>query len=181
MEHFLDIIPLTKADAKTIYTTLVDVLRVKDISLSKLVGMGFDGAATFSGKRNGVQSLLKMNVHCHCHLLQLACVQAANHTPGIKHVYTTLTTLWKYFHYSPKRTERLKAVQHVLDLPELKVIKPSDRRWLAHERCVKAVKESYSAIVHALNDIYDETHEPEALGISKALCKKSSIAAIYRA
>ena len=185
MEHFLDIIPLTKADAKTIYTTLVDVLRVKDIPLSKLVGMGFDGAATFSGKRNGVQSLLKKNfphalyVHCHCHLLQLACVQAANHTPGIKHVYTTLTTLWKYFHYSPKRTERLKAVQRVLDLPELKVIKPSDTRWLAHERCVKAVKESYSAIVHALNDIYDETHEPEALGISKALCKKSSIAAIY--
>ena len=33
--------------------------------------------------------------------------------------------------------------------------------------------------MHALNDIYDETHEPEALGISKALCKKSFIAAIY--
>ena len=185
VEHFLDIIPLTKVNAKTIYTTLVDVLRAKDIPLSKLVGMGFDGAATFSGKRNGVQSLLKKNsphalyVHCHCHLLQLACVQAANHTPGIKHVYTTLTTLWKYFHYSPKRTERLKAVQRVLDLPELKVIKPSDTRWLAHERCVKAVKESYIAIVHALNDIYDEMHEPEALGISKALCKKSYIAAIY--
>ena len=59
VEHFLDIIPLTKADAKTIYTTLVDVLRAKDIPLSKLVGMGFDGAATFSRKRNGVQSLLK--------------------------------------------------------------------------------------------------------------------------
>ena len=54
VEHFLDIIPLTKADAKTIYTTLVDVLRAKDIPLIKLVGMGFDGAATFSGKRNGV-------------------------------------------------------------------------------------------------------------------------------
>ena len=61
VEHILDIIPLTKADAKIIYTTLVDVLRAKDIPLSKLVGMGFDGAATFSGKRNGVQSLLKKN------------------------------------------------------------------------------------------------------------------------
>jgi len=26
-------------------------------------------------------------VHWHCHLLQLACVQAANNTQGIKHVY----------------------------------------------------------------------------------------------
>ena len=108
------------------YETLVDCLKVKGVQISKLIGMGFDGAATFSGKHNGVQTLLKSNsphsifVHCHCHLLQLACVQAANSTPGIKHVYITLTTLWKFFHYSPKRAECLKAVQRVLNMPELK-------------------------------------------------------------
>ena len=147
--------------------------------------MGFDGAATFSGDKTGVQCRLKKNsphglfVHCHCHRLQLACVQAANPTTGIKHVYTTLTTLWKFFHYSPKRTECLKEVKRILDLPELKIIRPSDTRWLAHERCVKAVKASYSAIVMALNNIYETTHVPEALGISKALCKKSTVAAIF--
>ena len=120
-----------------------------------------------------------MFVHCHCHRLQLACVQAANHTTGIKHVYTTLTTLWKFYHYSPKRAECLKEVKRVLDLPELKIIRPSDTRWLAHERCVKAVKASYSAIVIALNNISEGTHEPEAQGLSKALCKKSTVAAIF--
>ena len=71
--------------------------------------MGFDGAATFSGDKTGVQRRLKelsphaLFVHCHCHVLQLASVQAANATPGIKHVYTTLMTLWKFFPYSPKR------------------------------------------------------------------------------
>lgn len=44
---------------------------------------------------------------------------------------------------------------------------------------MKAVKASYSAIVVALDHIYQETHEPEALGISKALCKHSTIAAVY--
>ena len=57
----------------------------------------------------GVQARLKKHaphaVSVHCHLLQLACMEAANSTTGIKHVYTTLTTLWKYFHYSPKRAE----------------------------------------------------------------------------
>jgi len=67
----------------------------------------------------------------------------------------------------------------VLDLPELKIVKPSDTRWLAHERCVKAVKASCSAIVNALNNIYEQTHEPEALGISKALCKPSTVCAMY--
>ena len=66
----------------------------------------------------------------------------------------------------------MKKVQHFPDLTELKIIKPSDTHWLAHERCVKAVKGSYSAIVATLDNIYEETHEPEALGISKGLYKK---------
>ena len=87
VEHFIEIIPLKKADAQTIYATQVDCLKVKGVQISKLIGMGFDGAATFSGKHKGVQTLLKSNsphsifVHCHCHLLQLACVQAANRYP----------------------------------------------------------------------------------------------------
>ena len=106
-------------------------------------------------------------------------MQSANKTPGIAHVYRTLTTLWKHFHNSPKRAECLKEVQSVLELPEMKVIKPSDTRWLSHERCVKAVKASYSAIVITIGQIYETTHEPKALGIHGALCKLSTIAAIY--
>ena len=83
--------------------------------------MGFDGAAPFSGKHTGVQARLKQHyavyVHCHGHQLQLACIHA---TKGIDHVYTTLTTLWKFFHYSPKCAQSLKEVQKVLDLPEFK-------------------------------------------------------------
>ena len=100
--------------------------------------MGFDGAATFSRADTGVQARLEefsssYYVHCHCHMLQLACIQAANHTPGIEHVYKTLMTWWKFFHYSPKRAEHQKSVQQVLDLPELKVTKSSDTHWLAHD------------------------------------------------
>ena len=182
VECFLEIIPLKKADAETIYSTLIECLKKKNLQVGRIVGLGFDGAATFSGRRTGVQARIKKHtlfVHCHCHLLQLACVQSANKTPGIAHVYRTLTTLWKHFHNSPKQAECLKEVQSVLELPEMKVIKPSDTRWLSHERCVKAVKASYSAIVITIGQIYETTHEPEALGIHGALCKLFTIAAIY--
>ena len=185
VEHFLEIIHLKKADAESIFSALVDCLKEKNLQVSKIVGMGFDGAATFSGKKSGVQTRFKnvaphaLFVHCHCHLLQLACVQAANSTPGMKQVYVTLTSLWKYFHFSPKRAQSLKEIQNVLDLPELKVAKPSDTRWLAHERCVKAVKSVYAAIVTTLDNIYEQLHEPEALGLSKALSKTKTIAAIF--
>ena len=92
-EHVIEILPLKKANAESIYSALVEYYREKNIQLGRLIGMGFDGAATFSGDKTGVQRRLKelapLFVHCHCHVLQLASVQAANATPGITHVYTT--------------------------------------------------------------------------------------------
>ena len=107
-EHCIEIVPLKKVKAESIYSALVEYYREKNIQLGRLIGMGFDVAATFSGDKTGVQRRLKelsphaLFVHCCCHVLQLASVQANNATPGIKHVYTTLMTLWKFFHYSPK-------------------------------------------------------------------------------
>ena len=91
---------MKRTDVESIYSALVECLKSKNTQLSNLIGMGFDGAATFSGKKSGVQARMKKHsphalvVHCHCHQLQLACVQAANGTAGIEHVYiyVTLTT-----------------------------------------------------------------------------------------
>ena len=128
VEHFMEILPLKKTNAQSIYSMLLDWLKKKDLQCSKLIGISFDGAATFAGKKSGVQACLKKHaphsVFVHCH-------QSANSTVGIKHVYTTLTTLWKFFHYSPKRCQNLKEIQKVLDIPELKIVKPSDTRWLS--------------------------------------------------
>ena len=184
-KHFLEIIHLRQTNAESIYSALVECLKKKKLQISKIEGMGFDEVSTFSGKRTGVQNRIKklaphaLFEHSHCHLLLLACVQAANSTAKIKHVYVSLMALLKYFHCSPKRTESLKAVQSVLDLPELKITKPSYSRWLAHERCVKAVKASYAAIVVALDNIHENTREPEALGLNKSHSKRSTFAAMY--
>ena len=63
----------------------------------------------------------------------------------------------------PSRAESLKEIQKVLGLPELKIVKPSDIRWLAQEHCVKAVKASYSSIVLALEYIYMKHHMNQKL------------------
>ena len=59
-------------------------------------------------------------------------------------------------------------------------MKPLDKRWHAHDRCVKTVNASYSSIVLALENKYETSHESEALGlISKALSSHSTIEAMY--
>ena len=99
---------MKRTDAESIYSALVYCLKSKNIQLRNLIGMGFNSAATFSGKKSGIQARMKKHsphalfVHCHCHQLQLACLQAANGTASIEHVYVTLTTLWKFFYYSPR-------------------------------------------------------------------------------
>ena len=61
----------------------------------------------------------------------------------------------------------------------MKVIKPSDTRWLAPEWCIKAVKVSYTGLVVTLDSNYQGFHASEALGLYKALSKFTTIAAIY--
>ena len=60
-EHFLEIVPLKSVDAKTIYSTLDEFLNEKNVPISKLVGVGYNEAATLFGEHEGVQSLLKKN------------------------------------------------------------------------------------------------------------------------
>ena len=70
VECFLEIIPSKKADADTIYSTLIECLKKNNIQVGRIVGLGFDGAATFSGRRTGVQARIKKHtphalfVHC---------------------------------------------------------------------------------------------------------------------
>ena len=42
LSFFFEIVPLKKADAQSIYSSLINWLKQRNIQISKLVGMGFD-------------------------------------------------------------------------------------------------------------------------------------------
>ena len=65
----------------------------------------------------------------------------------------TLLTIWKAFQYSLKKAEKLAEIQAELNSPELKMLKPSDTRWLARERAVRAVQQSLPALVNTFEEI----------------------------
>ena len=50
-EHFIEILPLKISNAESIYSASVEYCKKKNIQLGRLIGMGFDGAATFSGDK----------------------------------------------------------------------------------------------------------------------------------
>ena len=86
----------------------------KHIPIDKLRGLGFYGASTMSGRKSGVQVRIRQRapsalyVHCRCHQLQLAAVHSAKEHPEVQRVLGTLLTIWKCFHYSPKKPKNLQ-------------------------------------------------------------------------
>ena len=71
-EHFIEILSLKKPNTENIYSALVKYRREKNIQFGRLIGMGFDGAATFSGDKPGVQRRLK-ELLLHCLSTSLSC------------------------------------------------------------------------------------------------------------
>ena len=117
-------------------------------------------------------------IHCACHRLQLASMQAANSVPEIKKMFGTMGNIWKLFFYSLQKAESLKAVQSVLKLPELKIVKPSDTRWLSHERSVRAIYRELPALIVTLQQLYETSGDAEAYGIGALLATYTGVASI---
>ena len=109
--HFLELVSLSACDAASIFAALKAFLADSDTDAGKLRGQGYDGPATFSGTKNGVQMRIRtlapraLFVHCRAHVLQLCCISAAMDLPSMKKVFAKLMSVWKMFHYFPFCTE----------------------------------------------------------------------------
>ena len=95
MECFLELVPLKKADAETIYCTFIECYKKKSLLVGRIVGLGFDVATTFYGRRTevAVQALIKKHTP-HVRFVQCQGLCALSiQTPGIAHAYRTSNTL----------------------------------------------------------------------------------------
>ena len=74
------------------------------------------------------------------------------------------------FHYSPKKFSALKEGNaDPRQPPPTQMTKPSDTRWLAHDRSVKAIRCSMRPLIDTLEHIHEDTGEPEALGMLRTM------------
>lgn len=164
--RFLKNPDLSDGKAATILDTLKAVLAEKPLPhpvLSKVFGLGSEGAAVMTGVKGGVSGLMKkenpmlVNVHCLAHRLALCTSQAATDIPALKGYQQIITDIYYYFSKSAKRTAGLKRVQEVLESDVLKVKEVHSVRWLSFYNALYAIYCSWGALVtyfatHALSD-----------------------------
>ena len=116
------------------------------LEISKLKGIGTDGASTMIGCKNGVVTHLKslvpsaIRVHCAAHQLNLASFsQASVSVPYVKKFHTILRQLFDFFNNSAVRTAGLEAVQALVN-ESGKLTAPCTTRWLSVDRSVNRLK-----------------------------------------
>ena len=185
-EHFLTVLHIKSTDAEAITNALTSFLSDNNLNFRKLVGQVYDVAATFSGSTTGVQRRIRVHAAhehvlcgtCSCHRLQLASVQATESIATVKMMFGTMCSLWKLFYYSAKKAKALKDVQSVLSLRELKVVKPSDTRWLSHERCVRPIHKELLVLIITLHNLYEDSGDAEAYGLAMVLSSYSAVATV---
>ena len=90
-----------------------------------------------------------------------------------------MTSVWKLFYYSPQKAEALKGNLAVLGFPKLKIVKPSDTRWLSHERCVKAIFKKLPLLLQILSQLYKSSGDVEAHGVHSLLASVNGVSRSY--
>ncbi|XP_052264230.1 uncharacterized protein LOC127867223 [Dreissena polymorpha] len=76
----------------------------------------------------------QLYVNCRHHKQAITIKHLINDNPIVDQVDSLLLSVWKMFHYSPKKFATLQEIQATYGLPKLRRIHASATRWLSHGR-----------------------------------------------
>ena len=123
-----------------------------------------------SGRKNGLQRRIlnepphHIYVNCRNHRLAL-CVphllKDKEYAPLLATYDNFLLGVWKKFRYSPKKCVIFESIQEIYGKKPLKILKAATTRWLAHGQASKRVLDRFEEILTTLDNICEDTFEPE--------------------
>ena len=188
VEAFLSLQQLKSTTAVDVKESIKSFLVMNKIPLENVIWLAFDGAANMSGKKKGVQALLREDcvtnanyIHCRSHLLHLAAANVAEKFKSLKALFSAFNSVWRFFHHSPKRHNCLIEMKKILNDPELELVGTGDTRWTSNYRAVKAVKSNLNALILTLQNIHSESGDlsSEAGGLLLTFQNSTSILLIF--
>ncbi|KAK5855574.1 hypothetical protein PBY51_007239 [Eleginops maclovinus] len=183
--QFLDLVSIPDGTAITIAEAVKEVIIRKEIPQDRIFGLGTDGAAVMTGRRNGTAKLLTdswpglVSVHCAAHRLALACKDAADEVPYMKIFRKHLQDLHLYFRNSANRTSALKAAASVLGVEDLKVTEVKDTRWISQEKAISNLQRNLPAVLATLAEEAELKKDPVARGLYTYCATYRFVAAVH--
>ena len=178
---YLENIKVPDGTGKVVSTAILDCLSDRNVSMSKVMGFGSDGAKAMTSTGEGVrghllrQNPMLLNFHCIAHRLALVSSQAANSIPYLKEYQETLTGMFYFIKASANRTEKLSEIQVLLNEPQLKMTEVHEVRWLSIYKSVETVYRCLDALI----TVFSTDKEPKAKGYAKKIGHSDFISTTY--
>lgn len=154
-----------------------------EVPLSALVGFGSDGAAVMTGRVSGVAARFKRrqpvltSIHCIAHRLALAAGQARGKILILLNLrFGNCSAFMKTVSV---RMNGLKAIEKLLDLPDIKLKKAVDTRLLSHDAACQTLVKGLPAVITSLEREASERGDALAIGLSKVVKQYNFVASLY--
>ena len=143
--------------ATTIYESLVKFLNDMGVNISKVSGLGTDGASVMTGRLNGVGVKLKadnaqlIHVWCAAHRLSLVAHWASDKIAFMKTVQETMVAIYNFYSYSAQRYNKIKELTKIMNVHVKRFKKPTQVRWLSVYEAVDAIHGVFSVLYISLD------------------------------
>ncbi|XP_077983943.1 uncharacterized protein C17orf113-like [Glandiceps talaboti] len=169
--------------AETVADKMLEVLGDHGIEISKVMGLGSDGASVMTGRHNGVgvrlkrQNVYLIHVHCVAHRLALAAADASRSVKKITEYKKTVNNIFNFFKYSATRYQRLRELNKILNTEDVLSLKePCSVRWLSFGRAVKGIYDNWPALVMEFDEEASQRDNAVASGLLKQIKQYSFLA-----
>lgn len=178
-EDFIGLFMVDAIDADTITAVIYDVLCRLNLSITKVRGQCYDGAATMAGNKSGVAVKVQKDepraiyTHCYGHSLSLACGDSIKQCKIMRDSLETTHEITKLIKKSPRRDvlfEQLKA-ELAPDTPGVRVLCPT--RWTVRAEALKSIMDNYEVLqelwIEALQIVRDTDMKARINGVASQM------------
>ena len=163
-EEFVGLYKVHSISSDSLVAVIKDVLLRLNLTLNKVRGQCYDGAANMAGSRSGVAKQLRNEepravfTHCYGHALNLACGDAIKQCSILRDALDSTHEITKLIKFSPRREAIFRGAKESLapDSAGIRLLCPT--RWTVRADALKSVVDNYTAL--------EETWE-EALEVAK--------------
>ena len=159
-EDFLTFVEVHDLTGEHLARTLVQLIAQFDLRIEKLRGQGYDGAASMSGRNEGVQAhILKLAplalyTHCVSHCLNLVVCKSST-IPSIRNMLGVVSQIASFFSASPLRAHKLKnaILSNSPNSLSKGIIPFCDTRWVERHDSLLRIREHLIPIYQTLSII----------------------------
>ena len=168
-EDFIGLYEVASTGAEMIYSTIKDVLLRLNLTISKVRGQCYDGAATMARCKSGVATRINADepraifTHSYGHSLNLACCDAIKKSKLMQDALDTTHEITKLIKKSPGREATFRAYRceatQKFDTPGIRLLCPT--RWTVRADSLNSILENYSFLVELGSTALQHTKDTE--------------------